>query len=289
MVFNNDPLNLAAVANKPEGCESPLTNSPVLDRSHEFEPSDVQPFDLKDPLNLNGLNDNEHILKPPRKRRKRKRRSTFNAEGEHDMNIKLDSSVLSESEFLLSPIEKNPCICLNNATDIINVSATNIVEQEDQSKTLNKEKRFGKNKTKSDNLCTVKEKSHFNERNKKYRYGNYSHYYHLNKIQDPRLSLFKKEWFENKYCLDIGCNTGFITCWVSKNYAPRHITGIDIDCALIKIAKKTARQNCVPRSKDIRRFPLSFELTYGPIGLTQLLNKKKVFPDNIKFIVVSIY
>lgn len=29
--------------------------------------------------------------------------------------------------------------------------------------------------------------------------------------EDPRLRLMKKEWFEGKACLDIGCNNGLIT------------------------------------------------------------------------------
>ena len=29
--------------------------------------------------------------------------------------------------------------------------------------------------------------------------------------EDPRLAAFKKEWFEGKDCLDIGCNQGLIT------------------------------------------------------------------------------
>ncbi|KAK7820507.1 putative rna methyltransferase [Quercus suber] len=28
--------------------------------------------------------------------------------------------------------------------------------------------------------------------------------------EDPRLNVFKKEWFEGKECLDIGCNSGII-------------------------------------------------------------------------------
>ena len=27
-------------------------------------------------------------------------------------------------------------------------------------------------------------------------------------VNDPRLGLMKREWFEGKDCLDIGCNTG---------------------------------------------------------------------------------
>lgn len=29
--------------------------------------------------------------------------------------------------------------------------------------------------------------------------------------EDPRLKVFKKEWFQDKKCLDIGCNSGIIT------------------------------------------------------------------------------
>jgi 7SK snRNA methylphosphate capping enzyme len=29
--------------------------------------------------------------------------------------------------------------------------------------------------------------------------------------EDPRLEAFNKQWFENKDCLDIGCNQGLVT------------------------------------------------------------------------------
>jgi len=29
--------------------------------------------------------------------------------------------------------------------------------------------------------------------------------------EDPRLKVFRKEWFQGKDCLDIGCNSGIIT------------------------------------------------------------------------------
>lgn len=28
--------------------------------------------------------------------------------------------------------------------------------------------------------------------------------------EDPRLAVFKREWFEGRDCLDIGCNQGLI-------------------------------------------------------------------------------
>lgn len=32
-----------------------------------------------------------------------------------------------------------------------------------------------------------------------------------NQEEDPRLAVFKREWFEGRDCLDIGCNQGLIT------------------------------------------------------------------------------
>lgn len=37
--------------------------------------------------------------------------------------------------------------------------------------------------------------------------------------EDPRLKVFRKEWFEGKDCLDIGCNNGIITIQIG-NFLP---------------------------------------------------------------------
>ena len=34
--------------------------------------------------------------------------------------------------------------------------------------------------------------------------------------EDPRLKVLKKEWFEGKDCLDIGCNSGLMTIHIGK-------------------------------------------------------------------------
>lgn len=36
-------------------------------------------------------------------------------------------------------------------------------------------------------------------------------------VEDPRLKVFKKEWFEGKDCLDIGCNNGIVTIQIGTN------------------------------------------------------------------------
>ncbi|KAF5185616.1 7SK snRNA methylphosphate capping enzyme [Thalictrum thalictroides] len=71
-------------------------------------------------------------------------------------------------------------------------------------------------------------------------FGNYRHYYGYritkDMNQDPRFKVFKKEWFEDKDCLDIGCNQGLITIEIAKSFCCRSIIGIDIDYSLIESA-----------------------------------------------------
>lgn len=54
----------------------------------------------------------------------------------------------------------------------------------------------------------------------KFVYGNYTRYYgyRTEGAADPRLNIIKKEWFQGKRCLDIGCNTGQFTLSVGMYY-----------------------------------------------------------------------
>lgn len=80
----------------------------------------------------------------------------------------------------------------------------------------------------------------------RYRYGNYDRYYgsRLGKTVDPRMALLRKEWIEKKSVLDIGCNVGFLTLSIAKDFEPRRIIGIDIDEHLIGVARKNIRHYC---------------------------------------------
>ncbi|XP_051517015.1 7SK snRNA methylphosphate capping enzyme-like [Myxocyprinus asiaticus] len=77
---------------------------------------------------------------------------------------------------------------------------------------------------------------------RKFQYGDYSHYYSYRTPAlsvDPRLAVFRPEWFRGKKVLDVGCNTGRITLAIARHWSPNHILGVDIDDALVR----TARQN----------------------------------------------
>jgi len=79
----------------------------------------------------------------------------------------------------------------------------------------------------------------------KHPFGNYPDYYgYRNKglgELDPRISVMKKEWFENKSCLDIGCNTGIFTLDLALQFDMASLLGIDLDKKLVQQAKLNLR------------------------------------------------
>ncbi|GLJ53116.1 hypothetical protein SUGI_1131760 [Cryptomeria japonica] len=99
----------------------------------------------------------------------------------------------------------------------------------------NKNKRKDEGKNSSSQLTEYKKKRFF------YVYGNYHSYYNYRIDQaldeDPRMKVLRKEWFEGKNCLDIGCNEGFITISIAQKFACKSIVGIDIDDRLIGKAR----------------------------------------------------
>lgn len=96
-------------------------------------------------------------------------------------------------------------------------------------------------------------------------FGNYRNYYTYRIDQgleeDPRIKIMKKEWFEGKDCLDIGCNSGLITITIAKKFGCRKILGVDIDSAriedahwnlrkIVKMSERKKQNSTVDKSKD---------------------------------------
>ncbi|XP_059432865.1 probable RNA methyltransferase At5g51130 isoform X2 [Corylus avellana] len=93
-------------------------------------------------------------------------------------------------------------------------------------------------KGKGEEIAAAAEEGVKQQRKKKrkevFPFGNYRNYYGYRigrdlEEEDPRLKVLKKEWFEDKDCLDIGCNSGIITIQIAKKFQCRSILGIDID------------------------------------------------------------
>ncbi|KAF0734605.1 hypothetical protein AaE_009130, partial [Aphanomyces astaci] len=82
------------------------------------------------------------------------------------------------------------------------------------------------------------------------RVGNFKKYYAFRlggaiegKLEeDSRLSVFKKEWFEGKKALDIGCNSGDMTLEIARRFSPAFIMGIDADPDLITQARASLKE-----------------------------------------------
>ncbi|KAM0786900.1 hypothetical protein ACM66B_002324 [Microbotryomycetes sp. NB124-2] len=95
---------------------------------------------------------------------------------------------------------------------------------------------------------------------KEYPHGNFQGYYTRRKLEttttiaaesssaahqqddelDPRLQLVPREWFNGKRVLDVGCNAGKVSIQVAQMLSPQHVTAVDIDDDLVKIASRQA-------------------------------------------------
>ena len=87
-----DPLNIMGISQKEE-CNSPKVDSPqVGDRGSNFDPDNLRPVDVTDPLKLNNLDDTVLAVKisSHKKKRKRRRRRTY-SENDKDMKAFIES------------------------------------------------------------------------------------------------------------------------------------------------------------------------------------------------------
>jgi 7SK snRNA methylphosphate capping enzyme len=131
-----------------------------------------------------------------------------------------------------------------------------------------------------------------NRRNTKFIYGNYNRYYGYRNPEaeeDNRLECMKREWFEGKDVLDIGCNVGHITLAIGKRFHPRKIVGIDIDRTLVTAARKNIRNYISHKSADVQKYPLSNPVNYGPIAAPSVSDSTRSsdFPANVAFMQVK--
>ncbi|KAF8363979.1 hypothetical protein PRIPAC_90902, partial [Pristionchus pacificus] len=237
---------------------------------------------IHDPLNLNSVTPG--TVDPPLKRPKDlplkvkipgTLHDPLNLLGEVPMEESVDAPVVDDS--IVSPLPRMSFSKNKKKFDFKQ-------KKKEEKKEAEKEGEPVKELTKEEKetLARKEKKESFN---KKYSYGNFDRYYGhrlTNGQKDPRLGVLKREWFEKRSVLDIGCNAGFLTLSLAKEYGPRRILGIDIDEHLIGVARKNIRHYCDKNTELAGKFPASFSRQFGPISQTSLSFSTK-FPDNIWF------
>ncbi|XP_043088540.1 7SK snRNA methylphosphate capping enzyme [Puntigrus tetrazona] len=147
-----------------------------------------------------------------------------------------------------------------------------------------------------------------------FQYGSYSRYYGYrtpSPSADPRLAVFKPEWFRGKKVLDVGCSTGHVTLAVAGHWSPERVLGVDIDGELVRIARQNLRYflselsglsggppgegsevggqtglaSLMEQGQGLRRFPVSFTRCRGPIAAPPIMpHTPGLFPGNVCFL-----
>ncbi|CAK0784799.1 hypothetical protein CVIRNUC_008003 [Coccomyxa viridis] len=88
-------------------------------------------------------------------------------------------------------------------------------------------------------------------------HGNYHHYYGTRSVadfqEDTRLKVMEKPWFQNKQCLDIGCNEGMITLALASHFGTASMLGVDIDRRLIGRASSHLAEQRSQASAELAR------------------------------------
>ncbi|XVE98126.1 hypothetical protein REPUB_Repub03eG0078500 [Reevesia pubescens] len=115
-------------------------------------------------------------------------------------------------------------------------------QKQKREKESEKEEEKGSKEAKNSVQTQVKNNNPNKKRKQVFPFGNYKNYYGYRigpgreTEEDPRIKVLKKEWFEGKDCLDIGCNSGVITIQIAKKYKCKSVLGLDIDSGLIEDA-----------------------------------------------------
>lgn len=275
MLFNTDPLNLAALCSEPDGTKSLVAQPHTLEKQQYSDTTTFKCADVKDPLKLNDLivnneKDQQKINKK-KKRRKRRYTETDAVIFESNRRFTLDNEV-----FQTEKDEKD--------------SMKNVIISNMLAKTVSDKSRKLKISTSRDKMSQNHQHKHkikYKDNNFRFRYGCIDNYSNLGELQiqeivNHKLSLLKKEWFYDLKCLDVGCNSGHITCWIAKYFQPHLIKGVDIDHRLIQTARMKTVKHYVFHP-HAQRFPSSFSQIYGPLGM---MNAKHAM-ENLEFSVVS--
>ena len=316
----SDPLNLNSMCDEeinkalnktPDSSPFPL---PFKRQTVEI----IIPANLSDPLNLMTGDDEDNNLISPRTKRKRSKyrhKKKLAGDEEDDKTtdeIAADNRTMQESrrrsqekkimDAIVSPVIPQDLPKKRrkrNSSEDLNKS-----DHEDDHLFPQKSQKVKYHRQSSGNtIINSGQKYHpMRQRNKVkkvYEYGNYNSYYgnvHMTSIEDKRLHFFKRDWFEGRDVLDIGCNVGHVTISVARDFHPRRIVGLDIDGDLIQLARKNVRHYLSRETTGANKFPSSMATMYGPLVGPPIAKKNQHTPtrrykhksmlDNISFVQV---
>ncbi|GAB6019113.1 hypothetical protein CHUAL_000734 [Chamberlinius hualienensis] len=315
----NDPLNLNSFVDEKLGTAVPqLTpeSSPMPTPKHRVQVEVFIPPNINDPLNLNGGEEADdlelNLVSPKTKKRKRKKKkvqstdiSQLNKTDEPGSSCQetVDKDGNTEKQVQQPSHPKSLPLHKTKRTS----SSDKIVSPVIPQPTGTPRKRFlsGHNRSQSDSksetaCCSSskRRKLHHNsfsssgnlkKPDQRFIYGNYNRYYGYRNPSndvDRRVLCFKKEWFEEKDVLDVGCNVGHVTFCVARDYEPSKIVGIDIDAGLIKIARRNVVHYLQSTDDSGLPFPISLTICHGPITAPPIGSEtnKPTFPNNVCFV-----
>lgn len=297
-----DPLNLNSLVDaevsKIANAQTPVS-SPLPERNKDPDPV-IVPQDIRDPLKLNSDTDdsNPNLVKIVCIR-KRKRRNSFRSQSEEDLTSNKGSMFSAKDALTIEvkPHQIPPKQVVDKIVSPVIPEVTRKRKQKRKSEpTPHVSKVLLKKSDEKHTTSNFKGKKHhrspekfrvpstegdtplpkFRDKSQQYQYGNYVGYYGYRNAdeKDVRLTYFRRQWFEGKTCLDIGCNTGHVTLYIGKTFLPKKIVGMDIDGKLINLARKSMRQ-CLEDSLKSKagfgggKFPVSMKKCYGELPLLQ--------------------
>ena len=118
----------------------------------------------------------------------------------------------------------------------------------------------------------------------------YYGYRNMQKSCDPRVEALasRKELFENRIVLDIGCNIGHVTYLIARDFSPKSIHGIDLDNHLIQIARKNLRFSCNSNSPGVDNMLKGIDLSSVSSQPIRETSNSSSFPYNVSFMHVGI-
>ena len=220
----NDPLNLNSLNDEKISLNSVTPESSPLPtpihRKEDYKIEVLIPLNISDPLNLNAANDDDsdyeaklispQVKKKKIRHRKRLRKAMSAVELSNLPGPKPEVEEGHEGD-ISGTDEDEP-----TGSKTKSLGSSSVQEEVDQAK---EDVATPAGKVEKTNPVSSEQKSlavggggaTFKAKNEKFQYGNYNQYYgyrNPGNIEDMRLKFFKRNWFEDKEILDIGCNIG---------------------------------------------------------------------------------